>query len=204
MSRDTSDGIPFRPLSGGTFMKRALNFGLVLTFGLVILFGTSCSKDKSKDSETDLAQRQEAEPVPEPPPTIPINNIKASTPTYTGPGGSIWNHDITLDYIDRSGVSFFSVVSSSLNSGLNPQISTIDQSVIIVVGPRPSVFLGEESRENSSTSYRVQVFGDFIKVNGGWDIEFFHKTFSRLKSPENSPEIENAISPSHGIARIRY
>jgi hypothetical protein len=64
--------------------------------------------------------------------------------------------------------------------------------------------LGEESRENSSTSYRVQVFGDFTKVNEGWDIEFFHKTFSRPKSPENSPEIENAISPSHGIARIRY
>lgn len=185
-------------------MKRALNFGLVVTFGLVILFGTSCSKDKSKDSETDLAQRQEAEPLPEPPPTIPINNIKASTPTYTGPGGSIWNHEVTLDYVDSAGVSFFSVASSSLNSVLIPQIATIDQSVIIVVGPKPSVFLGEEQREDSTTFYRVQVYGDFTQVNRGWDIEFFHKTFSRLKSPSNSPEIENALSPSHGIARIRY
>ncbi|MBK8200817.1 MAG: hypothetical protein IPK68_00310 [Bdellovibrionales bacterium] len=177
-------------------MKRTLNFGLILTFGLVILFGASCSKDKSKDSDTELAQQQGE--------AVPVNNIKASSPTYTGPGGSVWNHDVTLDYVDRSGVSFFSVVSSSLNSGLTPQLITLDQSVVIVLGPKPSVFLGEEQRESSDSFYRVHVTGNFTKVNGGWDIEFFHKTFSRLKSPSNSPEVENALSASHGIARIRY
>lgn len=177
-------------------MKRAINFGLIFTFGFVIIFSASCSKDKSKDSDTDLAQEQGE--------AVPVNNIKASTPTYTGPGGSIWNHDVTLDYIDRSGVLFFSVVSASLNSSLTPQVTTLNQSVIVVLGPRPSVFLGEEKRESSDTYYRVQVLGNFTKVDGGWDIEFFHKTFSRLKSPSNSPEIENALSASHGTARIRY
>lgn len=177
-------------------MKRTLNFGLIVTFGLVIVFGASCSKDKSKDSETNLAQEQGE--------AVPVNNIKASTPTYTGPGGSVWNHDVTLDYIDRSGVSFFSVASSSLNSSLTPQIVTLNHSVIIVLGPKPSVFLGEEQREDASTFYRVVVTGNFTKVDGGWNIEFFHKTFSRLKSPANSPEVENALSASHGIARIRY
>ncbi|MBK9041555.1 MAG: hypothetical protein IPL83_20785 [Bdellovibrionales bacterium] len=121
-------------------------------------------------------------------------------PSWTGPGGSTWNHSATLNSAD-SGSARFSINSSSSNDGLIP--SFLEQKVDITVTGNGCHDVGQSNRTSagSGDSYVVTTRACFTKASNEthyyWDISFTHRAFNLTAN------VDGGESASHGTILLR-
>jgi hypothetical protein len=131
-------------------------------------------------------------------PTLPFT--AKLDPSWTGPGGSTWNHSATLNSAD-SGSAHFSIYSSSSNSGLIP--SFLEQKVDITVTGNGCHDVGQSNRTSagSGESYVVTTRACFVKASREthyyWDISFTHRAFNVTTN------VDGGESASHGTILLR-
>ncbi|MCB0361886.1 MAG: hypothetical protein KDD35_04160 [Bdellovibrionales bacterium] len=129
-----------------------------------------------------------------------VNRTIHMLPSWTGGGGSTWNHSATLKtYNNSSGTASFGIESSSSNPNLIPRFLNSFGNITVTGTQSGQMFnVGQERRETSTTDYIVKVQARFTRSNGKWKIDFYHQTASRPKSTPTAAWIEGPLSPLHG------
>lgn len=130
----------------------------------------------------------------------PVLPFTAELPeTWTGPGGSTWNHKATLNSAESSG-AVFSIYSSSSNSGLIPTF--LEQKNDITVTGNGCQDVGQSTRTSAVTGdvYVVTVRACFTRVSSNkldWDISFTHRALN------TTTNVDGGESASHGTISLR-
>lgn len=138
------------------------------------------------------------EKKPEDRPTLPFT--AKLDPSWTGPGGSTWEHSATLKSAD-SGSAHFSIYSSSSNSGLIP--SFLEQKVDITVTGNGCHDVGQSNRTSAGNgdSYVVTTRACFTKASNQthyyWDISFNHRAINVTTN------VDGGESANHGTILLR-
>lgn len=179
-----------------------INHGFTLEIPAIIFLVASGSNVKaiasSGGQEGYLVGEFPLKKEPEVSPALPFT-VKLD-PSWTGPGGSTWDHSATLNSV-QADRSYFTVYSSSSNSNLIP--SFLEQRVDITVEQNGCHDVGQSNRTSAASgdSYVVTTRACFTRVGAAtlsyWDISFTHRAFNVTAN------VDGGESASHGTISLR-
>jgi hypothetical protein len=178
-----------------------INHGFSINIPFYILqdaVGTKFRAQASGGGKTAYLNGEFPIKKPENKPVLPFT---AGLPqTWTGPGGSTWNHSATLVSTSVANGAVFSIYSSSSNAGLSPSFLEQKNDITVTGNGCQDVGVSNRTSADGSNAYVVTVRACFTQVNNDkiyWDISFTHRTLNTTTNDQGGE------SASHGTISLR-